>query len=306
MRVAILGANSQLSQDYIETLLSIESNKELFLFSRNPIDLGKKICSSPKFYRSYDYEKFHSYRYDVIINFVGAGDPQKVNELGREIFSITNMYDSLAVEYIKRYPTVKYIFISSGAAYGNIFFNGPASEDSIYDLAPSDFRDSDYYGKAKYFTEQRHRSYNYLNIIDLRVFSYFSKRQKTNSSFLVVNLINAIKSNRVFETSMDNLWRDYIGANDFYNLLNCIVQAKEANVSLDCFTKAPVDKISLLNIFKENFSLNFKFSEFQKLDIQPNSRKYYFSLKRNYLTSIGYQPTLSSTDLLLSVAKNHI
>ena len=54
----------------------------------------------------------------MIINFVGIGDPTKVQKLGNAIFNITEKYDNMALDYIKKNTKTKYIFLSSGAVYG--------------------------------------------------------------------------------------------------------------------------------------------------------------------------------------------
>ena len=64
MNIAIMGANSLIAQDFIQT---VDLNKNsLYLFSRQR--LANHIS----------YDKFFDNNYDLVVNFIGAGDPNKI------------------------------------------------------------------------------------------------------------------------------------------------------------------------------------------------------------------------------------
>ena len=84
MKIVILGATSQIAQDLI---LSFSKNQDydFLLFSRN-IGLLEKWINSENLsdkYQVQEYSEFGNHKkYDVIINFVGIGDPAKAQKWG--------------------------------------------------------------------------------------------------------------------------------------------------------------------------------------------------------------------------------
>lgn len=300
--VAILGANSQIGQDYIQNLL-IKSQTDLYMYSRRPDLLS---IQTPLEYkgrvRSLGYEDFGFHKYDLIVNFVGASNPNQISAMGHEIFKITNHYDELVVQYLKKFNNAFYIFISSGAAYGDVFSAGPAEEltQSIFDF--NNLKTSQYYGASKYFAEKRHRELTDLKILDLRIFSYFSKGQDLSSALLLSEIIRSIKSGSTLKTNQDNLYRDYIGADDFYNLIECLLSTGGINTSVDSYSLGSIGKMDMLDNFHAKFGLNFSL---EKLNSNTSSsKKYYFSMKRHTLNSLGFSPKFNSLDLILKTSRD--
>ena len=97
------------------------------------------------------------------------------------------------------HPACRYLFLSSGAAYGSSF-NEPANMEirqpvvAINDLSPHEW-----YGVAKLHAECRHRSHPELPIIDIRVFNYFSRTQDISARFLITDILRAIRDKTVLE-----------------------------------------------------------------------------------------------------------
>jgi len=120
MKIAILGATSQIAQDLI---LSFSKNQDydFLLFGRN-IGLLEKWVNSENLDSKYQVQPYASFNnsqeYHVIINFVGIGNPVKAQKMGSDIFKITEQYDDMALSYIKSHKQTKYIFLSSGAVFG--------------------------------------------------------------------------------------------------------------------------------------------------------------------------------------------
>ena len=132
MNIAILGATSQIAQDLI---LSFSKCKDydFSIFGRNVALLQKWINSeslSDK-YQVQEYSEFANHqKYDVIINFVGIGDPIKAQKMGSNIFKITEQYDDMALDYVRCHKETKYIFLSSGAVYGGNY-QEPVNKDTV-------------------------------------------------------------------------------------------------------------------------------------------------------------------------------
>lgn len=292
-RVAILGANSQIALDYIETSLK-KNNRELYLFSRNPIALQNLVdtkCISR--FQSLGYDRFGLDAYDLIINFVGGSDPVLIENMGKDIFTITDHYDDLAIDYLKKNDQCKYIFISSGAAYGDVFSNAPTSELTKPNFDLNNLAPADYYGAAKYIAEQRHRALSELNIIDIRIFSYVSKRQNLDSKLFLPQVITAIKNKADFLTSAEEMWRDYIGPEDFFHFLECTFSSIFLNESFDCFSCSPISKSRLLEMAVQEFGLKALITKTIMIKIDP--KKWYYSDDKR-AEAIGYHPKNDSMD----------
>jgi nucleoside-diphosphate-sugar epimerase len=131
MRIAILGATSEIAKDLILSF-AFKSNHALTLFARRPEIvrnwLANEQLSSRYVARHFDEFKI-TQEFDVILNFVGIGNPAQAVQMGYKILDITYQFDTMALNYLQEHPTCRYIFMSSGAAYGGSF-NDPVNEKS--------------------------------------------------------------------------------------------------------------------------------------------------------------------------------
>jgi nucleoside-diphosphate-sugar epimerase len=294
MRVAILGATSQIAQDLILSF-SEKKSYNFSLFGRNIKLLEKWVVSEKlsKRYQVQNYSSFnHDQKYDVIINFVGIGDPVKAKKMGSDIFSITEKYDEMALDYIKHNKETKYIFLSSGAVYGGDY-QKPVSKNtlSMIDINNLDITDS--YAIAKLYTEAKHRSLSDLSIVDIRVFNYFSHTQDMNARFLITDLVRALKNKEVFKTSPVDIVRDFITPPDFYNLVQAIIDFKLTNTALDCYTRSPVSKFDLLSELESKFGLRYEADEGISIINATGAKLNYYSIN-NMAKNIGYEPKRTS------------
>ena len=295
MRIAILGAASQIAQNLI---LSFSKYKDydFSLFSRNVALLQKWINNeslSDK-YQVQEYSEFgHHQKYDVIINFVGIGDPVKAQIMGSDIFTVTEKYDDMALEYLKQNKKTKYIFLSSGAVYGGNY-QEPVNKDTVAIIDINNLKLTDWYAISKLYAEAKHRSLSELSIIDVRVFNYFSHTQDMNSRFLITDIVHAIKNKEVFKTSADNIIRDFITPPDFYRLIQAIIDFKPTNIALDCYTKSPISKFDLLDGLEEGFGLHYKVDKNVDIVNATGSKMNYYSLNNKIVDNLKYTPQFTS------------
>jgi len=296
MKIAILGATSQIAQDL---MLSFSNHKDydLFLFGRNLGLLNNWIGrqSLDGSYHAQDYSYFNkSQRYDVIINFVGIGDPIKAQKMGSDIFKITEQYDDIALEYLKQHKETKYIFLSSGAVYGGSY-QKPVNENTVATVDINNLKSTDWYAISKLYAEAKHRSLSELSIVDVRVFNYFSHTQDINARFLITDILRAIKNKEVFKTSAENIVRDFITPPDFYNLVQAIIDYEPTNTALDCYTKSPVSKLDLLEELKSEFGLRYKIDNSINIINATGLKLNYYSINR-VAKSIGYKSKFTSLE----------
>jgi nucleoside-diphosphate-sugar epimerase len=300
MKIAILGATSAIAKDLI---LSFSDEHKLELYSRRISDVTTwMLQNNLRNFTSQDYTEFkHARDIDVIINFVGAGSPEKVIKMGEQIFEITETFDRMALDYIGKYRDCKYIFISSGAVFGDNF-NIPADIDKYSAFPLNDLQPKHYYGYAKAMAEVRHRITD-RNIFDLRVFNYFSPNVNINYRFMITDMIRAIKEKTVYKVDRTPIVRDYVGPLDFYQMINVLMKHDKMNSAVDMYSRQPITKDSLLTHMAQRYKLEYETVGAQVgLPATGVKEKYYSVNTAAY--ALGYRPTLSSLEnIFLAVDK---
>ncbi len=291
MRIAILGSTSEIAKDLILSF-AMQKKHTLYLFARRPQAVEEWlskfnlidqliICGFELFSDAFDF--------DVLINFVGIGNPAQAEILGPSIMDTTYHYDNLALNYIKKHNNCKYIFLSSGAAYGKSF-NLPADANTCASFPINDLNTQDWYGRAKFYAECCHRALPNLAIVDIRVFNYFSHTQNMNTRFFMSDIVLAIKNKKILTTYDENFSRDYIHPNDFFQLIEKIINYSHINLAIDCYSKAKIDKFTLLEKIHGVYNLEYKII---KNDKSKKFIKNYYSIN-NRAETLGYIPFESS------------
>ncbi len=294
MRIAILGATSQIAKDLIVSFSAV-ADKHLHLFARRP-DAVTKWLATVELSGRYPVDNFFEFpklEFDAVINFVGVGNPAQAVAMGNSIFDVTLRFDNIALEYLQTHPSCRYLFLSSGAAYGSSF-NEPVTQDTPAVVAINNLAPHEWYGVAKLYAECRHRSHPELSIIDIRVFNYFSRSQNISARFLITDILRAIRAREVLKTSPDRAVRDFLHPTDFHRLVEALLAAPATNAAVDCYTRAPVDKMDLLAAIQQRFGLRYEVSAVASVNA-TGSKPHYYSLNRR-AADFGYQPQLTSLE----------
>jgi len=296
MRIAILGATSQIAKDLI-TSFKEKDDHELILFARN-IKVLKEVNSytdpNTKIHIQ-NLKEFNKETYfDVIINFIGVGDPAKLKDIGISILETTDSFDEMVISYLHKNPTCKYVFLSSGAVFGSNFSN-PVNKDTKSSLDIKNLAPSDWYGAAKYISELKHRDLTELSIVDIRVFNYISHTMNVNNKFFITQMMRSILLKDIFLTSPENIVRDYIGPTDFHKLISLVLKSDPSNKAIDCYTKEPVSKFSLLDHMKEKEGLIYKIQKNENFLDSTGFKLNYYSLNKT-AEEFGYRPTKTSLE----------
>lgn len=299
MIIAILGATSQIAKDLVQSFAA-NSRHDLVLYARRPGAVMQWLTqiNLAQRYEVADFAAFTADKhFDAILNFVGVGNPAQAAAMGATIFDVTLKYDELALGYVRQHPNCRYIFLSSGAAYGSTF-ETPADANTKAVIDINYLQPQDWYGVAKLHAECRHRSLPHLHIVDIRVFNYFSHSQDISARFLITDVVRAIKSSETLITSSANIVRDFIGPDDFYQLVTLLLRAPVMNEVVDCYTGAPVEKVTLLSVMKNMAGLKY---EITNLPIGLNAtgiKQNYYSTNR-FAARVGYAPTKTSMESIL-------
>ncbi len=297
MKIAILGATSQIAKDLI-FLFNEVSGYELTLFSRDQNKLHMNLSGISTSHKMEGYENFGTQiKYDVIINFIGIGSPLTAKKMGSSILEITLEYDLRVLDYLKTHNDCRYIFLSSGAVFGTDF-QQPVSSKSKSIVSINNLSSTDWYMMAKLYAEVRHRALSYLNIVDVRVFNYASHTQEMDSGFLITDIMSALKNKEKLITSAENIERDYITPPDFFNFIESIIKFEPANLALDCYTRSPVSKFDLLSEIKTQYGLQYEVSDSKKALNATGQKNHYYSLNKIAHT-VGYLPEYNSLEGVL-------
>lgn len=301
MRIAILGATSQIAKDLI-LMFAEHSSHELVLFARRPEAVVQWLAQAnlAQRYVAADFAAFTTNEhFDAILNFVGVGNPAQAAAMGASIFDVTLQYDELALGYVLQHPACRYIFLSSGAAYGSSF-ETPADDNTKALIDINHMQPQDWYGVAKLHAECRHRSLAHLPIVDIRVFNYFSHTQDLEARFLITDILRSIRDKTVLKTSSDYIVRDYLHPSDFCQLVNVMLAAPlDTNTVIDCYSLAPIDKPTLLSSMHEKFSLQYEITEARTGANATGSKPRYYSLNTR-AADFGYKPRLASIDCIIN------
>jgi nucleoside-diphosphate-sugar epimerase len=298
MRIAILGATSQIAKDLIVSF-SANACQQLHLFARRPKEVTKWLASNDlaNRYAVDEFAEFDKHEFDAVINFVGVGNPAQAVAMGNSIFDVTLRFDEMVLDYLKTHPACRYLFLSSGAAYGSSF-NAPVTRDTVATVAINNLAPHEWYGVAKLHAECRHRAHPELAIIDIRVFNYFSRTQDIEARFLITDILRAIRDKTLLKTSSDYIVRDFLHPSDFYRLISSLLAAPPINVAVDCYSREPIDKPKLLAALQEKFGLQYEVIEAAAGVNATGNKPNYYSLNTR-AADFGYQPGLTSLDSVL-------
>jgi nucleoside-diphosphate-sugar epimerase len=304
MRIAILGATSNIAQDLLESF-GDKDGHEWVLFARRPETVRKWLDRLGLVQRHSiaEYANFgEDHQFDAIINFVGVGNPAQAIKMGASIMELTLQFDALALNYVGQHPHCRYIFLSSGAAYGSNF-EEPVDETSNAVFAINNLAAQDWYGVAKMHAECRHPSLAHLPIVDIRVFNYFSYSADIEARFLITDILRSIREGSILQTSKENIFRDYIGPNEISQLIQRVFQAPIRNAAIDCFTLEPIDKISLLSRMQSEFGLKYELVEQQTGLVATGRKLHYYSNSRKASDLFEYTPQVTSLDVVLQQSR---
>jgi len=289
-KVGILGGTGHIGKNLIY-YFSKNNKYELNLFSRD-VTSTKNITNEFKNINVDNYDKLNSYELDTVINCVGISNPTKILDDKIDVKKITDKYDEQVLLYLKKFSDSLYINISSGAVYGENFTNNVNEKSTITTM-----QEINPYAESKISIEKKHRKLSDNNIIDLRVFNFFSRYINLNTNFLLCQLVNAIKNKTIFITDSNDITRDFIHPSDFFNLIEKCIKKNTINDVFDVYSKKPISKFEIIDLFEKKYDLGFKITN-NIIEISPTG------VKQNYFSSsqkagkIGYEPEFTSFETI--------
>jgi nucleoside-diphosphate-sugar epimerase len=203
-------------------------------------------------------------KFDVIINCIGVGvNPDKLVNY----FSVTEKYDNLIIDYLQEHSDCIYINMSSGAIYGDIFLK-PVDIHTTLSINPNKIKTSNLYTIAKLNSEAKHRTLFHLNIVDLRLFSFFSRFANLEEPYFMNELISCCNKATTFCTNDFYFTRDFIHPKDLFSWIEYIIMQKTINTFCDIKSRFPITKDTILKLFADIFGLRYAI---QKMELNGNN-----------------------------------
>jgi len=296
-KIALLGSTGHVGKNIIY-YFSKEKNFELFLFTRDEKKL-EKITLQYGIKNNFSirkYDEFNDSQYNVIINCVGLSDPARIEASKGEILESTRTFDILTLEYLKNFSETKLINFSSGIVYGGEF-SFPITDTVLIDETYNYKNIKSEYALSKINSEIRHRASKHLNIIDLRLFSFFSRFMDLESKFFMSEVVSSIKENKTLFTDNTNFYRDYIHPEDLFLFIKKCVNKNSINGAFDLYSKKPIGKFEVLASLESKYGLKYKIDSGTKVINPTGFKKNYYSKSRK-ADLLGYKPKYSSLDTI--------
>ena len=297
IKIAILGSTGHIGKNIIY-YFSKEKNFELFLFTRDEKKL-EKITLQYGIKNNFSirkYDEFNDSQYNVIINCVGLSDPARIEASKGEILESTRTFDILTLEYLKNFSETKLINFSSGIVYGGEF-SFPITDTVLIDETYNYKNIKSEYALSKINSEIKHRAFKHLNIIDLRLFSFFSRFMDLESKFFMSEVVSSIKENKTLFTDNTNFYRDYIHPEDLFLFIKKCVNKNSINGAFDLYSKKPIGKFEVLASLESKYGLKYKIDSGTKVINPTGFKKNYYSKSRK-ADLLGYKPKYSSLDTI--------
>jgi nucleoside-diphosphate-sugar epimerase len=160
----------------------------------------------------------------------------------------------------------------------------------------------DYYTIARLNSEAKHRSFKNLKIVDLRIFSYFSRFIDLTDGYFITEVMDCILNKKVLETDNVNIIRDYVHPEDLFSMIIKCLEAGRINEAFDVTSSKPVEKREILDYFSLEYGLKYEISR-SLSHVSPTGPKNIYCSNYNNAASISYQPAFSSMDTIKKEAK---
>ncbi len=299
--IAIWGATSHIAKGLIYHFLR-QGKGNLHLYTRSPERLKefiRRVESSGEsgWTMQRDYGELTRFSYDVIINCVGVGTWKKMGGDFSRYFTIPERYDNLALDYLAKVRAdTLYVSFSSGAVYGP-GLSGAADRNSVARIPVNRVTPDQYYGITRIYTEAKHRSFDRFRMVDLRVFSYFSRFMDLDEGYFIGEVLSCLLNGSIFRTGEADIVRDYVHPRDLFSLIVKCMEAERINSAIDVRSARPVTKFEILEFFSSLYGLKYQVTASHRHISATGKKDVYYSQYDN-ASQVGYEPRFTSMDTI--------
>ena len=117
----------------------------------------------------------------------------------------------------------------------------------------------------------------------------------------ITDILRAIRDKTVLKASSDYIVRDFLHPSDFYGLVCALLAAPSAHAAVDCCSRAPIDKTTLLAAKQKEFGFRYETTEAINSVNATGSKPHYYS-QNNRASEFGYQSALTLLEVILQEA----
>jgi nucleoside-diphosphate-sugar epimerase len=299
--IAILGATSHIAKGLIFQFLQ-DGDCRLHLFTRSPDTQNEFLdsigrASDESCIVHHGYSDFEDHAYDAVLNLTGPGTGRKLQGDYTRYFTITEEYDNLTLRYLReRHPETLYVSFSSGSIYGRGHLE-PVDGHSVNCVEVNHVSQEDYHTLVRLNAEAKHRAHTGLNIVDLRVFAYFSRFIDLSDGYFITEIMTSILSGMPFVTDHSDMVRDYLHPKDLYSFVRLCMSQSRINAAFDVCSARPVRKKEVLEHFSSRYGLKIEWRERLHQDSATGMKQMYCS-RWDAATVLGYRAEYTSMDTL--------
>lgn len=301
--VAIIGATSHIAKGLIYHFCK-NSSCTPYLFARS-VKQVKAFLESIGCVNSTvsvsELTNFTTGKYDIIINCIGIGQPERLDKNTSLLFRLGETYDNAILDYLETHPDTLYINMSSGAVYGADFLN-PASEETNAYVNVNHMAQKDFYMITKIYSEAKHRALHKFNIVDIRVFAYFSRFINLKAGYFITDVISSVKNGTTLLTGAGSMVRDYVHPHDLFSFIERCLKIRCINSAFDLYSLKPATKFEILDFFRETYGLDYVVDDTLDFPTATGNKKNYYSLSRR-AEAIGYYPMFTSLDGIIEESR---
>lgn len=305
-KIAIFGSASHIAKGLINNFFQ-DKEFSLHLYTRSPKKVRNFLSavgrsSGKNCVIQEGYDNFLKNSYDVVINCVGVGTLNNLQGDYTKYFTVTEEYDNLAIGYLCDIrPGALYINFSSGAVYGR-GLSAPAGENAVNRINVNHIATDDYYAIVRLNAEAKHRAFKNLRIVDLRIFSYFSRFIDLKDNYFIAEIIDCILHKKTFVTDNVNIVRDYIHPKDLFSLICKCLKLGKVNAAFDAISSKPVKKKEILDYFSSAYGLKYKIGR-PLIQVSATGQKNIYCSNYRNAASIGHKPAFSSMEAIKEESK---
>ena len=296
-RIAILGASGHIGTA-LAHVYAQRPDIRLDLFARRPELVAARAASwSPRAaIRCRAFAELELADADLVVNALGAGDPEKIKALGSSIVTLTLDWEAAIAQALAASPRALYVFLSSGAVYGRLVEAG-AGRDGRVEFAVNESPPNEAYGLAKFIAEAAHRARPDRRILDVRIFGFVSPFIDVGGRYFLSELFASLAAGTVFRTGASDMVRDYVDGTDLAALIDCFLPRCDVNLAVDIFTLRPAAKFEILERLAP-LGLRFEIDP----AIEPPAQRMTYASRYDVATKFGYEPRAAAADIVHAVA----
>jgi hypothetical protein len=186
--------------------------------------------------------------------------------------------------------------MSSGAIYGR-GHQCPVEEESVNRVRVNHIVPEDYYGIVRLNAEAKHRAFSRLNIVDLRIFSYYSRYMDISDGYFMAELIHCVARKEEFRTNNIDMVRDYLHPEDLFCMVQSCLKFRNINDAFDLLSRLPVRKMEILKYFSKKYGLKYVIDDTHAPMTATGVKHVYCSNYQNSIT-VGHFSKFSSMDTI--------